>query len=80
MPDDSPHSIKLAIEYSKKSQTRMRTREDGPIHAESFSMETSIERIVSSLSLALEGTEIYSKSDRSKWWRNQMEILAQIEV
>lgn len=80
MPDDSPHSIKLAIEFAKKSQTRIRSRKDGPIHAESFSMEASVESIVISLSLALGDTENYSESGRSKWWRNQIELLSQIEI
>jgi glycosyltransferase involved in cell wall biosynthesis len=80
MPDDSPHRIKLAIEYASKPKVRMRSREYGPIHAESFSMESSTERIVASLSIALEETENYSESGRSMWWRNQIELLSQIEI
>ncbi len=80
MPDDSPHSIKLAIEYSRKSQVRMRTRSEGPIHADSFRLEDSIECIVRSISLATKETEHYSESSRSKWWRGQIEFLSQIEI
>ena len=80
LPDDSPSSIRAAIKFVQEKHNRVRIREIGPVHAASFAMEASIDSLVDSLLIALQQPNDYALSSRSRWWREQMTMLSQIEI
>ena len=80
LPDDSPNAIRAAIRFVQEKHNRTRIQEIGPMHAASFMMESSVDTLVGSLLMALQQPHDYARSSRSRWWRNQMTMLSQIEI